>query len=173
MAFPDTNRLESAYQTALAALLAERNSEGYWTGELSTSALSTATAVSALSLISKLSTQHSALSTDCSPLPTPHSPLPTLVLNGLAWLAHNQNPDGGWGDTVKSISNISTTMLCRAAFYIAGTVEQCRTELIPFYSDCLQRVEAISATVTARRPKNRPRPSGHATARIAPSPSPF
>ena len=116
----DTNQLESAYQTALSALLAERTPEGYWVGELSTSALSTATAVSAMSLVSKLSTQHSALS--------------TLVVNGLAWLAQNQNADGGWGDTIKSISNISTTMLCRAAFHIAGAAEQ--------YRDCLQRAEA-------------------------------
>ncbi len=28
----------------------------------------------------------------------------------------NQNPDGGWGDTTKSFSNISTTALCWAAF---------------------------------------------------------
>ena len=37
-------RLEAAYQKALAALLAERHPDGYWVGELSTSALSTATA---------------------------------------------------------------------------------------------------------------------------------
>src|SRR5262249_6908754 len=51
--------------------------------------------------------------------------------NGLAWLAGHQNPDGGWGDTVKSVSNISTTMLCRAAFHIAGASQE--------YSACLQR----------------------------------
>ena len=43
--------LNRAYQTALAALLAERIPDGYWVGELSTSALSTATAVSALALV--------------------------------------------------------------------------------------------------------------------------
>ena len=47
MSFPAPERLETAYQTALAALLAERTSEGHWVGELSTSALSTAVAVSA------------------------------------------------------------------------------------------------------------------------------
>ncbi len=41
----DPHRLEKAYQTALAALLAERHPDGYWVGELSTSALSTAVAV--------------------------------------------------------------------------------------------------------------------------------
>ena len=46
-------RLEAAYQTALAALLKERTPEGHWVGELSTSALSTATAVMALSLVER------------------------------------------------------------------------------------------------------------------------
>ena len=46
-------RLDSAYQTALSMLLAERTSKGHWVGELSTSALSTATAVSALALVQK------------------------------------------------------------------------------------------------------------------------
>jgi len=34
----------------------------------------------------------------------------------LRWLADTQNADGGWGDTTKSLSNISTTALCWAAF---------------------------------------------------------
>ena len=46
-------RLESAYQTAKAALLAERNAAGHWVGELSSSALSTATAIMALALVQK------------------------------------------------------------------------------------------------------------------------
>ena len=32
------------------------------------------------------------------------------------WLADHQNGDGGWGDTANSPSNISTTVLCWAAF---------------------------------------------------------
>jgi squalene-hopene/tetraprenyl-beta-curcumene cyclase len=100
--------LESAYQTALSALLAERHPEGYWVGELSTSALSTATAVAALSLVQK--NLH-------------HRQHDSLIQGGLAWLVANQNEDGGWGDTVKSFSNISTTMLCRAAFHIAGALQ--------------------------------------------------
>lgn len=35
---------------------------------------------------------------------------------GLTWLAHHANPDGGWGDTVQSFSNLSTTALAWAAF---------------------------------------------------------
>jgi squalene-hopene/tetraprenyl-beta-curcumene cyclase len=116
---PALDRLAGAYQVALAALLAERTPDGHWVGELSTSALSTATAVSALALVQK----H-------SPAPAAHD---NLIAGGLAWLAAHQNPDGGWGDTVKSVSNISTTMLCRAAFHITGAAEQ--------YGDCLRRTE--------------------------------
>jgi squalene-hopene/tetraprenyl-beta-curcumene cyclase len=100
----DRGRLDRAYETARAALLAERTPGGYWVGELSTSALSTAVAVSALSLVQKAN----------------QGSFQPLLDNGLAWLAAHQNADGGWGDTVKSFSNISTTLLCRAAFHIAG-----------------------------------------------------
>jgi squalene-hopene/tetraprenyl-beta-curcumene cyclase len=102
---PVLDRLSSAYHAALAALLAERHPEGYWTGELSTSALSTATAVSALALVQR---------------PTSSQEHASLIADGLAWLAEHQNTDGGWGDTVQSISNISTSMLGRAAFHLAG-----------------------------------------------------
>src|SRR5438105_12854685 len=96
-------RLIAVYQTALSALLAERNADGYWTGELSSSALSTATAISALALVQK---QTGVRTHD------------QLIAYGLAWLAAHQNADGGWGDTVKSFSNISTSMLCRAALHL-------------------------------------------------------
>ena len=43
----DPDRLRAAYLTARDALLAERTPAGHWVGELSTSALSTATAVMA------------------------------------------------------------------------------------------------------------------------------
>src|SRR5262245_47841805 len=82
---PPPDRLESAYQTALAKLLAERTPEGYWVGELSTSALSTATAICALSLVQKSTEAHGSFD--------------ALVRGGLDWLVAHQNDDGGWGDT--------------------------------------------------------------------------
>jgi len=109
--------IERCRRVAREALLAERNAEGFWPGELSTSALSTATAVCALACVSERSTLHA-----------PHS---TLILNGLRYLAAHQNSDGGWGDTPKSRSNISTTMLARAAFHIAGAANE--------YQHCLDR----------------------------------
>ncbi len=47
----DRDRLTSAYEKARADLLAEQNAGGHWTGELCSSALSTATAVSALASV--------------------------------------------------------------------------------------------------------------------------
>ncbi|MFM8274933.1 MAG: prenyltransferase/squalene oxidase repeat-containing protein [Gemmata sp.] len=102
------DRLRTAYHVARDALLAERVKEGHWVGELSTSALSTATAVMALHLVN----------------PYEHR---KLIDAGTKWLSEHQNEDGGWGDTVKSFSNISTTMLCRAAFKLVGEREPSET----------------------------------------------
>ena len=77
-------------------LLSERVADGHWEGKLSTSALSTATAVLALHVVD----------------PETHG---TVIESGVAWMVKHQNKDGGWGDTVESRSNISTTLLCRAA----------------------------------------------------------
>src|SRR5947209_406677 len=115
MISPDlTPRLENAYQTARAALLAERHPDGYWVGELSTSALSTATAIGALALVQKQRATRE---------------YQNLIDDGVAWLTGHQNADGGWGDTVKSFSNISTTMLCRAAVHLAGAAGEYRETL--------------------------------------------
>lgn len=82
-------------------LLAARGSHGHWEGELSASALSTATAVIALALVDRQ--RHAA-----------------LIRRGLDWLRAHANADGGWGDTVLSVSNISTTTLAWAAFGLVG-----------------------------------------------------
>jgi squalene-hopene/tetraprenyl-beta-curcumene cyclase len=42
-----------------------------------------------------------------------------LVRRGVAWLTEHRNADGGWGDTVQSASNISTTLLAWAALAFA------------------------------------------------------
>ncbi len=99
-------RLNTALERVCHQLLAERESRGHWTGRLSTSALSTATAVSALSLVQK----HTATGVR----------LDGVIAQGIAWLASRQNDDGGWGDTDRSYSNIATTMLVRAALHLSG-----------------------------------------------------
>ena len=58
-----------------------------WHGRLSSSALATATAVTALAVID----------TD---------KYANLIASGLGWLCSNVNADGGWGDTAVSESNI-------------------------------------------------------------------
>jgi squalene-hopene/tetraprenyl-beta-curcumene cyclase len=125
MLSPD--RLRSAYHIVRDALLAERGPEGHWVGELSTSALSTATAVMALHLVN----------------PFEHR---ERIDAGLKWLAEHQNADGGWGDTVKSFSNISTTMLCRAAFKLAGEKE---------FTETVSRVEDFITERAGKLPERR------------------
>ena len=100
----DHQRLKAAYEIAKADLLAERTPDGHWVGELSTSALSTATAVSALAITQS----HKGAGFD------------SLISGGIAWLVAHQNEDGGFGDTDKSYSNIATTMLVVAAIHLAG-----------------------------------------------------
>ena len=95
-----------------ALLLSKRNEHGWWTGRLSTSALSTATAVMAL---------HQAVVATKDE--TQEQRWQKLVDGGLKWLAEHQNSDGGWGDTVLSISNISTTMLAHAVFRVSVAAE--------------------------------------------------
>lgn len=96
-------RVQRAHAAASRALLAAREGGAHWTGELSASALSTATAVTALTLVARGDRSAAAR-------------LRPLIDRGFAWLAAHQNADGGWGDTTRSDSNISTTTLVWAAF---------------------------------------------------------
>ena len=99
--------VQELYQVVAAALLGEAGEDHHWTGELSASALSTATAVLALKL-------------GLNECPEQGDSLRPLIHRGLDWLAAHQNDDGGWGDTDLSFSNIATTMLVRAALHAAA-----------------------------------------------------
>ena len=85
--------LNRTIATLTQRLLEYRNTDGHWEGRLASSALSTATATIALKLA-----HHDA-----------------HIQAGLSWLRAHQNTDGGWGDTVLSASNLSTTLLVWAA----------------------------------------------------------
>lgn len=131
------------FSTTLAnarrALLGERNDAGHWVGELSTSALSTATAVVALH---KVDAQTHA----------------DLIAGGHRWLIEHQNTDGGWGDTVKSASNISTTLLCWSALNLASIdVSQAERRAAFWIRDYVGSLNprAIAETVSARYGKDR------------------
>jgi squalene-hopene/tetraprenyl-beta-curcumene cyclase len=127
------DRLRAALRTATDALLAEMNGHGHWEGELSSSALSTATAAIALATVDPV--RHAA-----------------LIRGGLEWLAGHQNSDGGWGDTIRSKSNISTTALCWAAYGAAkadrefqSTIERVLGWLTRETGDLARLPEAIAA----------------------------
>jgi squalene-hopene/tetraprenyl-beta-curcumene cyclase len=111
----DRERLERATKIAVDHLLAQRNAAGHWVGELSTSALSTATAVMAL---------HQFVAKATSPAATRQAhACRSRIERGCVWLLAHQNEDGGWGDTTKSFSNISTTMLCHATLVATRSLE--------------------------------------------------
>jgi squalene-hopene/tetraprenyl-beta-curcumene cyclase len=145
---PSTSRLLAAREQAVTALLAERTAGGHWIGELSSSALSTATAVCALAIWGRNGGQATA----------EHW---RLIDGGLRWLAAHANADGGWGDTDRSFSNISTTTLVWAAFgAAAGATTQ--------YAAVMDRAEAwlarragglapesLAAAIAARYGKDR------------------
>jgi len=146
-------RLRSAYEQVRDELLAERTPDGHWVGELSSSALSTATAVSALAVVRRVGwdkaaaaagppeqesaarsqgtgvgRENAVLSTQYSVLGTPlqggdrrstATEIDAVISRGVRYLATQQNPDGGFGDTDLSHSNIATTYLVVAALHLA------------------------------------------------------
>ena len=93
-------RLESAHRTAADYLISQMNADGFWEGYLSSSALSTATAISALSLANNPNDKD-------------------RILSSVTWLCNTQNEDGGWGDTPDSPSNLSTTLLSISALELS------------------------------------------------------
>jgi len=146
----DSSRLVAAYALARRDLLAARSAEGVWVGRLSSSPLSTATAISALVLAEQsgrrseeeLAVEHVYL-----------GDLSELIVDGLHWLANQQNDDGGWGDTDRSHSNVATTLLVMAAFHLTGVPVK--------YSGMLERasvyVDRHGATAALRRRYGRDR----------------
>ena len=90
--------LDRAIAATQAHLESLRHAKGHWEGHLSSSALSTATALVALSLVDR--EKHAA-----------------FIQKGAQWLCDHQNADGGWGDTTLSKSNLSTTLLCWSALH--------------------------------------------------------
>jgi squalene-hopene/tetraprenyl-beta-curcumene cyclase len=96
--------LDRTVSTLTERLLAARHPSGHWEGRLASSALSTATAIVALSAAGRAGgSDHRA-----------------LIRAGAAWLAATQNRDGGWGDTDRSASNLSTTALVWSALSSPG-----------------------------------------------------
>ncbi len=83
-------------QQLTAKIKSERGENGHWNGYLSSSAISTAVAITALD------------SAD-------HENAKEKVETGVSWLCRNINTDGGWGDSPESPSNLSAVLLARSA----------------------------------------------------------
>ena len=97
-------------------LLDGRCAGDHWEGQLSASALSTATAVSSLCLaVEKLSAQ-------ATPNHARVKKYRGLIEGGVRWLELQQNEDGGFGDTDRSHSNIATSYLVLAARALANRI---------------------------------------------------
>ena len=111
-------RLLAACTKVRRDLLDRRSAVGHWVGELSSSAMATATAVSALAMAERYDPTD-ARSGRFVDEPR-ESQLAAYIVGGLRWLAAHQNEDGGWGDTDRSRSNIATTMLAVSAFHLTG-----------------------------------------------------
>ena len=132
----ELNATKLACEQVQRLLLEQRTADWHWEGELSASALSTATAVSAFSYYLQ-SEPDSHLSPQ----------LKTQVESGLNWLMARQNADGGWGDTDLNYSNISTSMLVIAAIHAAQATERCGEIL-----DAANRyVEGLGGTEAVRK----------------------
>jgi squalene-hopene/tetraprenyl-beta-curcumene cyclase len=94
-------------------LQAEKCAAGFWIGSLSSSALSTATAISAYAFVLNAEVHERVFSAE------EISAIQLQMSAGIQWLANQQNPDGGFGDTDLSYSNISTSFLVIAALKAA------------------------------------------------------
>ncbi|HNY53820.1 MAG TPA: prenyltransferase/squalene oxidase repeat-containing protein [Bacteroidales bacterium] len=97
-------KISQRYSELRAQLISKRNPEGFWTGRLSTSALSTSVAIVALKLSGNPDDRN-------------------RVETGFSWLCRNINSDGGYGDTPESLSNLSTTLLCYSAIHFCQNAD--------------------------------------------------
>ncbi len=114
-AFTESNVVDrwlAVHERLVQELIAARAGDSHWTGELSASALSTATAVSAIGVVLEMDGSQ----------PEQVAELRQLMRRGYEYLATQQNSDGGYGDTDRSYSNIATSYLVLAANTIAERV---------------------------------------------------
>jgi squalene-hopene/tetraprenyl-beta-curcumene cyclase len=88
-------------------LLDRRAAADHWDGYLASSALSTGTAILALHLTAREQGRSGEV-------------LQRHVRAGADWLIDHQNADGGWGDTVRSRANISTTAIVWASLSVVA-----------------------------------------------------
>ena len=157
----DPDRLNAATRTAVDHLLGERAEAGHWVGELSTSALSTAVAAMALHQFQASGgrqppeSSHAGNASRSSGGLRP--PLASLIDRACTWLLSHRNPDGGWGDTSDSTSNVSTTALCLATLTVWDPPTENRAKHAEVLADARRRFEAFGGfdAVVARYGKDK------------------
>ena len=125
----DTTEIHSRVRESLdqlrRELIADRGDSNHWTGRLSASALSTATAISALSAAYLRSRNAPPVRADRRDSrrgkpSVDYARYLELIRRGCDWLDTQQNADGGFGDTDLSHSNIATSYLVMAARTLAA-----------------------------------------------------
>lgn len=94
-------RIEIMLKDVRTRLIGRRNPDGMWRGELSSSAISTSVSVFALHTIDK---EKYAKEIEC----------------GVKWLTDTMCPDGSWGDSVESPSNMTATLLSYTSLFAIG-----------------------------------------------------
>ena len=92
----NSEHLQDKFDELTGKLMTSRNADGYWEGRLSSSALGVAVAVTALHFYDAQGNV-------------------AEISSGVNWLEQNRNADGGFGDSPRSISNVSTSLLCYSA----------------------------------------------------------
>lgn len=141
---------DAAQRELAQRLLDRRAAPDHWDGHLSSSALSTATAILAIHLVT-VTARASKAATDAR--------LERCVAAGVRWLIAHQNDDGGWGDTIRSKSNISTTAIVWAS--LSAVSEPAASSAIDRAGAWLARSaggstpEALRAAVLERYGKDR------------------
>ncbi len=144
----DVSRFRRCHEKVVSDLLGARNASHHWEGHLSSSALSTATAVTALALVDRGRENKDDNTRNYQQA-------------GIQWLVDHFNTDGGWGDTTISLSNISTTALVWAAFKaVEGAANQHsklmqRTESWLIEKAGSLSVESLSETIIQRYGKDK------------------
>lgn len=112
--------------TLTRALLDARSAPDHWEGHLSSSALSTGTAVLALHLTAE---RRGSAGESLRP----------LISAGVRWLVDHRNEDGGWGDTVRSRTNISTTAIAWATLSMLVSEERSAAAAVSTAESWLRR----------------------------------
>jgi len=139
----DQSSFDERVGTLIRRLLDRRAAADHWQGHLASSALATGTAILALHLAGNGRNHRGA-------------DVHRLVAAGARWLVEHQNMDGGWGDTIRSRSNISTTAIIWGALSmvpaesdgVGGGVEKAASWLRNVAGDVTP--EAIRAAILRR-----------------------